>query len=129
MFPARSKECHHLPDRPKAGDNQSKTKQDNHEGHQHVEEPDQQRESPNHEPKPHEQAENVGQSQLGRGVSEMIGGGGQIIVMDSSDTSGDAIPPGDPMAAHYRQMYGEMAALARAENDRLREREVPFGLA
>ena len=41
-----------------------------------------------------------------------IGGGGQIIVMDSSDTSGDAIPPGDPMAAHYRQMYAEMAALA-----------------
>jgi hypothetical protein len=44
-----------------------------------------------------------------------LGQGAQIIVMDTSDTSGDAIPPGDPMAAHYRQLYTDMAALAARE--------------
>ncbi|HUO21789.1 MAG TPA: metallophosphoesterase [Caulobacteraceae bacterium] len=41
-----------------------------------------------------------------------LGDGAQIISMDTSDTAADAIPPGDPMAAHYRQLAADVATLA-----------------
>jgi hypothetical protein len=41
-----------------------------------------------------------------------LGDGAQIIVMDTSDTSAEAIAPSDPLAAHYRQLYADMAVLA-----------------
>ena len=41
-----------------------------------------------------------------------LGDGAQIVVMDSSNTVADAIPPDDPMAAKYRKLYTDMAALA-----------------
>jgi len=42
-----------------------------------------------------------------------LGGGAQIIMMDSSNTPGSAIPPDDYMAAQYRDMYAKMDGLAR----------------
>jgi hypothetical protein len=44
-----------------------------------------------------------------------LGRGAQIVVMDSSDTPGDPIPAGHPLAAQYRQLYTDMAALAARE--------------
>jgi hypothetical protein len=41
-----------------------------------------------------------------------LGEGVQIVVMDSSDAPGDPIPPNDPEAAQYRQLYVDMAKLA-----------------
>jgi hypothetical protein len=41
-----------------------------------------------------------------------LGDGAQIVVMDSSNTDGDGIPPDDPKAAKYRKLYVDMAALA-----------------
>ena len=42
-----------------------------------------------------------------------LGGGAQIIMLDSSNTPGDAIPPDDYRAAQYRDMYAKMDGLAR----------------
>ena len=41
-----------------------------------------------------------------------LGDGAQIVVMDSSNTVAEAIAPDDPMAAKYRKLYTDMAALA-----------------
>jgi hypothetical protein len=42
-----------------------------------------------------------------------LGDGAQIIVLDSSYTSAQAIPPTDPIAAHYRDMYAKFDALSQ----------------
>jgi hypothetical protein len=42
-----------------------------------------------------------------------LGGGAQLIMIDSSKTTGSAIPPDDYMAAQYRDMYAKMDGLAR----------------
>jgi hypothetical protein len=42
-----------------------------------------------------------------------LGGGAQLIVLDSSNAPGSAIPPDDYMAAQYRDMYAKMDGLAR----------------
>ena len=42
-----------------------------------------------------------------------LGGGAQLIMIDSSNTPGDAIPPDDYRAAQYRDLYAKMAGLAR----------------
>lgn len=42
-----------------------------------------------------------------------LGGGGQLIMLDSSNTPGDAIAPDDYRAAQYRDMYAKMDGLAR----------------
>jgi hypothetical protein len=42
-----------------------------------------------------------------------IGGGAQLIMVDSSNTPGDAIPPDDYRAAQYRDLYAKMDGLAR----------------
>jgi hypothetical protein len=44
-----------------------------------------------------------------------LGDGAQIVVMDSSNTDGEGIPPDDPKAAKYRKLYADMAALAARE--------------
>jgi len=42
-----------------------------------------------------------------------LGGGAQLIMIDSSNAPGDAIPPDDYRAAQYRDMYAKMIGLAR----------------
>lgn len=42
-----------------------------------------------------------------------LGGGAQLIMIDSSNTPGDAIPPDDYRAAQYRDLYAKMDGLAR----------------
>jgi hypothetical protein len=42
-----------------------------------------------------------------------LGEGGQLIMLDSSNTPGDAIPPDDYRAAQYRDMYAKMDGLSR----------------
>jgi hypothetical protein len=42
-----------------------------------------------------------------------LGGGAQLIMLDSSKTSNGAIPPEDYMAGQYRDMYAKMDGLAR----------------
>jgi len=42
-----------------------------------------------------------------------LGGGAQLIMIDSSKTSAAAIPPDDYMAARYRDLYAKMDGLAR----------------
>jgi len=42
-----------------------------------------------------------------------LGGGAQLIMLDSSNTSATAIPPDDYAAAQYRDMYAKMDGLAR----------------
>ena len=42
-----------------------------------------------------------------------LGGGAQLIMLDSSNTSASAIPPDDYAAAQYRDMYAKMDGLAR----------------
>jgi hypothetical protein len=42
-----------------------------------------------------------------------LGGGAQLIMIDSSNTSADAIAPDDYRAARYRDLYAKMVGLAR----------------
>lgn len=42
-----------------------------------------------------------------------LGGGAQLIMLDSSNAPGDAIPPEDYRAAQYRDMYAKMDGLSR----------------
>jgi hypothetical protein len=42
-----------------------------------------------------------------------LGGGAQLILLDSSNAPGTAIPPGDDVAARYRDMYAKFDGLAR----------------
>ncbi len=59
-----------------------------------------------------------------------IGDGTQLILFDSSDTTGAAIAPGDVRAARYRDAYGQIAALAaRAPHNILVNHQPILGFA
>jgi len=59
-----------------------------------------------------------------------LGDGVQLIVYDSSNVSGDALPAGDPRVARYRDTYEKIAALTRrADHNILADHHPVLGFA